>query len=64
MTHQEAVMTLIVAGTLALVGLGFLAMLVVLVRREVRKARLAGYPSFGAYLAASPRTDAEKRDTA
>lgn len=44
--------------------LGFAAVLVVLAvkRRYQRQARDAGYPSLGAYLRATPRSDEEKRD--
>ena len=56
--------TLVVAGLLAVLGLGVLSALVALVTGEVRKARRAGYASLGAYLAATPRTDAEKRAAA
>ena len=44
--------------------LGVLLALVALVMRENRKARRAGYASFWAYLAATPKTDAEKRAAA
>lgn len=47
--------------------LAILAVLVLVARMlaaQRRHARQAGYPSFGAYLAASPRTDEEKRHAA
>jgi hypothetical protein len=56
--------TLVVVGLLAVLVLGVLLALVAAVMREVRKARRAGYPSFWAYLAATPTTDAEKRAAA
>ena len=43
-----------VIGAVALIGM--------LLSRQRRNARLAGYPSLGAYLRAAPRTDEEKRD--
>ena len=56
--------TLVVVGLLAVLVLGVLLALVALVVTEDRKARQAGYASFWAYLAATPRTDAEKRAAA
>jgi hypothetical protein len=56
--------TSVVVGLLAVPVLGVLLALVALVVRENRKARRAGYASFWAYLAATPRTDAEKRAAA
>ena len=56
--------TLVVVGLLAVLVLGVLLALVTLVMRESRKARRAGYASFWAYLAATPKTDAEKRAAA
>jgi uncharacterized membrane protein YhaH (DUF805 family) len=56
--------TLVVVGLLAVLVLGVLLALVALVVRENRKARRAGYASFWAYLAATPKTDAEKRAAA
>ena len=50
--------TRVVVGLLAVLVLGVLLALVALVMREVRKARRAGYPSFWAYLAATPKTSA------
>ena len=56
--------TRVVAGLLALLVLGVLLALVALERGEVRKARRAGYAGLSAYLAATPKTDAEKRAAA
>ena len=56
--------TLVVVGLLAVLVLGVLLALVALVMTENRKARRAGYASFSAYLAATPKTDAEKRAAA
>ena len=56
--------TLVVVGLVAVFVLGVLLALVALVMTENRKARRAGYASFGAYLAATPKTDAEKRAAA
>jgi hypothetical protein len=53
-----------VAGVLGVFVLGVLLALLWLVTTEKRKARRAGYPTLGAYLAATPRTDAEKRAAA
>lgn len=54
----------VVVGLLAVLVLGVLLALVALVMGEVRKVRRAGYASFWAYLAATPKTDAEKRAAA
>jgi hypothetical protein len=54
----------VVVGILAVFVLGVLWALVALVMSENRKARRAGYASFWAYLAATPKTDAEKRAAA
>ena len=56
--------TRVVAGLLAVLVLGVLVAVVALVLGEVRKVRRAGYPSLWAYLAATPKTDAEKRAAA
>ena len=56
--------TLVVGGLLAVLVLGVLLALAALVARENRKARQAGYASLWAYLAATPKTDAEKRAAA
>ena len=53
-----------VAAVLGVLMLGALSLLVGLLRRERQKARRAGYPTLGAYLAATPKTDAEKRAAA
>ena len=47
-------LAVIVVGAVVLVGM--------ILGRQRRNARLAGYPSLGAYLRAAPRTDEEKRD--
>ena len=57
-------MARVVVGLLAVLVLGVLLALVALVMGEVRKARRAGYASLSAYLAATPKTDAEKRAAA
>ncbi len=54
---------LIVTVALA-VFIGGVVLLVLLVRRQERKAREFGYPSLGAYLRAAPATDEERRDAA
>lgn len=51
----------ILAGIAAAV-IGAVVVLWMILGRQRRNARLAGYPSLGAYLRAAPRTDEEKRD--
>ena len=53
-----------VAAVLGVLMLGALSLLVGLLRTERKKARRAGYPTLGAYLTATPKTDAEKRAAA
>ncbi len=57
-------MSFLILILIAAVGLlGFAAIFfVTVVRRQERRARRAGYPSLGAYLRATPRSDEEKRD--
>ena len=52
----------IVVAVLAATVIGVAALIVMLLSRQRRNARRAGYPSLGAYLRAAPRTDEEKRD--
>lgn len=54
----------VVVGLLAVLVLGVLLAFVALVMGEVRKVRRAGYASLWDYLAATPKTDAEKRAAA
>jgi hypothetical protein len=51
-----------VFAVLAATVIGAAALIVMLLSRERRNARLGGYPSLGDYLRAAPRTDEEKRD--
>jgi hypothetical protein len=53
---------LIIFGGLAALVACAMVFVAVLLRRQRRLAREAGYPSLGAYLRAAPRTDKEKRD--
>jgi hypothetical protein len=53
---------LIILASLAALIVGAIIFAVLLLRRQRRAAREAGFPSLGAYLRAAPRTDQEKRD--
>lgn len=59
--HIGLLPAVVLAGLAATV-IGAAALIVMLLSRQRRNARLAGYPSLGAYLRAAPRTDEEKRD--
>jgi hypothetical protein len=52
----------VVLAVLAATVIAAAALIVTLLSRHRHNARLAGYPSLGAYLRAAPRTDEEKRD--
>jgi len=52
----------IMLAGLAAAVIGGVTLTGLLLSRQRRNARLAGYPSLGAYLRAAPRTDEEKRD--